>query len=87
MLPLTEEERVTLLLFLSEDFDVVIHVVDARCLRRMLTFTLQLLADLPLMLDVNILTKPPIGIGIDIPGLERELEIPVVGTALARGRV
>lgn len=88
LLPLTEEERVTLLLLLSEDFDVVVHVVDARCLRRMLAFTLQLLeADLPLILDVNILDEAArIGISIDIPGLERALGIPVVGTALARGQ-
>ncbi len=88
LLPLTEEERVTLSLFLSEDFDVVIHVVDARCLKRMLAFTLQLLeAGLPLILDVNILDEAArIGMSIDIPGLERELGIPVVGTALARGR-
>jgi small GTP-binding protein len=40
LLPLTEDERVTLLLLLNEDFDIVLHVVDARCLRRMLAFTL-----------------------------------------------
>ena len=87
LLPLTEDERVTLLLLLNEDFDVVLHVVDARCLRRMLAFTLQLLeADLPLMLDVNILDEAArIGMSIDILGLERALGIPVVGTALAKG--
>ena len=88
LLPLTEDERVTLLLLLSEDFDIVLHVVDARCLRRMLAFTLQLLeAGLPLMLDVNILDEAArIGMSIDILGLERALGIPVVGTALAKGR-
>lgn len=88
LLPLTEDERVTLLLLLNEDFDIVLHIVDARCLKRMLAFTLQLLeADLPLMLDVNILDEAArIGMSIDIPGLERALGIPVVGTALAKGR-
>lgn len=87
LLPVTEDERVTLLLLLNEDFDIVLHVVDARCIRRMLGFTLQLLeADLPLMLVVNILDEAcRIGMTIDIPGLERILGIPVVGTALSRG--
>ena len=88
LLPLTEDERVTLMLLLNKDFDIVLHVVDARCLRRMLAFTLQLLeAGLPLMLDVNILDEAArIGMSIDIPGLERALGIPVVGTALAKGQ-
>lgn len=87
LVPMTEEERVTLSLLLSEEVDIVVHVVDARNLRRMLPLTLQLIeADLKLILDVNILDEAErIGIWIDIPGLERELGVPVVGTVLTRG--
>ncbi|MGE5592967.1 MAG: FeoB small GTPase domain-containing protein [Betaproteobacteria bacterium] len=87
LVPMTEEERVTLSLLLAEEVDVVVHVVDARNLRRMLPLTLQLIeADLRLVLDVNILDEAErIGIWIDIPGLERELGVPVVGTVLTRG--
>jgi len=88
LLPITEEERVTLSVLLNEDLDVVVHVVDARNLRRMLPFTLQLIeAGLPVVLDVNILDEAErIGMKIDIPGLERELGVAVVGTVLTRGR-
>ncbi len=86
--PMTDEERVTLSLLLSEDLDVAVHVVDARNLRRMLPFTLQLIeAGLPVVLDVNILDEAErIGMRIDIPGLERALGVPVVGTVLTRGK-
>jgi len=88
LLPLTEEERVTLHLILGESLDVVVHVADARNLRRMLPFTLQLIeAGLPVVLDVNILDEAErIGMRVDIPGLGRELGIPVVGTTLTRGK-
>ncbi len=88
LVPITEEERVTLALLLAEDLDVVVHVVDARNLGRMLPFTLQLIeAGLPVVLDVNILDEAErIGMRIDIPGLERELGAAVVGTVLTRGR-
>ncbi|MDI6637902.1 MAG: ferrous iron transport protein [Bacillota bacterium] len=87
LVPITEEERVTLSLLLAEDIDIVVHVVDARNLRRMLPLTLQLIeAGFPLILDVNILDEAErIGIRVDIPGLERELGVPVVGTVLTRG--
>lgn len=87
LVPITEEERVTLSLLLAEDIDIVVHVVDARNLRRMLPLTLQLIeAGFPLVLDVNILDEAErIGIRVDIPGLERELGVPVVGTVLTRG--
>ncbi|MGE5587294.1 MAG: FeoB small GTPase domain-containing protein [Clostridia bacterium] len=87
LVPITEEERVTLSLLLGEDIDIVVHVVDARNLRRMLPLTLQLIeAGFPLLVDVNILDEAErIGIRVDIPGLERELGVAVVGTVLTRG--
>jgi len=87
LVPITEEERVTLSLLLAEDVDIVVNVVDARNLRRMIPFTLQLIeAGFPLVLGVNILDEAErIGIRVDIPGLERELGVPVVGTVLTRG--
>ncbi len=87
LVPITEEERVTLSLLLGEDVGMVVHVIDARNLRRMLPLTLQLIeAGLPLVVDVNILDEAErIGMKVDIPGLERELGVPVVGTVLTRG--
>ena len=51
LLPVSEEERVSQRLLFNEKTFVYLHVVDARNLRRMLSFTLQLLeARLPLIL-------------------------------------
>lgn len=52
LLPVSEEERVSQLLLFNEKPLVYLHVVDARNLKRMLSFTLQLHeAGLPLILS------------------------------------
>ena len=63
-------------------------MVDARNLRRMLSFTLQLLeAGLPLILVLNMMDEAEErGIEIDISKLSRLLEIPVVGTISREGK-
>ena len=78
---LTEEERVARRILIDEKPHIVIHVMDAKNLERMLPFTLQLIeADLPAILVLNILDEARrLGIEIDIPLLEKELGIPVVG--------
>ncbi|HWQ44689.1 MAG TPA: ferrous iron transport protein B [Methanosarcina barkeri] len=88
LLPVSEEERVSQLLLFNEKPLVYLHVVDARNLRRMLSFTLQLHeAGLPLILVLNMMDEAKErGIKIDIDELSRSLGIPVVGTISSEGK-
>lgn len=83
LIPLTEEEQVTRLLLTKQIPDVVVHVVDAKNLRRMLAMTLQLIdAGLPVILNLNIMDEAQnMGMFIDIPLLEKLLGIPVIPTS------
>lgn len=82
LLSITEEERVARDILLSENPDVVIHVIDAKNIERMLSFTLQLMeANLPLILVLNIFDEAQkSGMKIDLVSLEKELGLPVVAT-------
>ena len=88
LLPISEEERVSQLLLFEEKPLVYLHVVDARNLRRMLSFTLQLLeAGVPLILVLNMMDEAEErGIEIDISELSRFLGIPIVGTVSSEGK-
>lgn len=88
LLPVSEEERVSQILLFEENPSVYLHVVDARNLRRMLSFTLQLLeAEVPLILVLNMMDEAEErGIEIDISELSRSLVIPVVGTVSSEGK-
>ncbi|MEQ9551581.1 MAG: FeoB small GTPase domain-containing protein [Coleofasciculus sp. G3-WIS-01] len=85
LLPITEEEKVSRDLLLSEPVDLVIHVVDAKNLGRMLPLTFQLIeAGLPVLLAVNMIDEAQqLGIQIHQEHLEMELGIPVVTMAAA----
>lgn len=85
LMPITEEERVARQLLLEEKPDVVLHVVDAKNIKRMLPFTLQLIeAGLPVILVLNIMDEAErLGIKIDARRLSQRLGIPVVATAAA----
>lgn len=78
--PITEEERVARDLLLTQDIDLVVHVVDAKNLGRMLTLTFQLLeARLPILLAVNMIDEAKkLGLWVDQRKLENQLGIPVV---------
>lgn len=82
MLPITEEERVARKILFEERPSVVVHIIDAKNLERMLTFTLQLReSGFPVILDLNIMDEAKdIGIEIDLAALEKELGVPVVST-------
>ncbi|MBI3999754.1 MAG: ferrous iron transport protein B, partial [Candidatus Omnitrophica bacterium] len=84
---ITEEERVARRILIEENPYLVIHVVDAKNLERMLAFTLQLLeASLPTILVLNMMDEAErSGVSIDIPKLEKELRIPVVGAVSTTG--
>ncbi|OGW89020.1 MAG: ferrous iron transport protein B [Omnitrophica bacterium RIFCSPLOWO2_01_FULL_50_24] len=84
---ITEEEKVARNILIRENPYLVIHLVDAKNLERMLAFTLQLLeAELPTILVLNMMDETRrAGVQIDIPKLEQELKIPVVGTVSTTG--
>ena len=85
---ITEEERVGRSILLDEGPVVILHVIDTRNLERMLPLTLQLLeAGLGVILVLNIMDEAQkAGIRIDIARLEKELNIPVVGTVSTTGK-
>ena len=82
LLPITEEERIGRSILLNEHPDVILHVVDAKNLDRMLSFTLQLIeAGLPVILALNIMDEAErIGMKIDVEKLKDKLGIPVIPT-------
>jgi ferrous iron transport protein B len=88
LLPITEEERIGRSILLNEHPNVILHVVDAKNLDRMLSFTLQLIeAGLPVILALNIMDEVErIGMKIDIEKLKEKLGIPVVPTVATTKR-
>jgi ferrous iron transport protein B len=88
LLPITEEERVARAILLKENPQIILHIVDAKNLERMLTFTIQLIeAGLPTILVLNMMDEAEkLGKNIRIERLEEELHIPVVPTVSTTGR-
>ena len=87
LLPITEEERVARRILLEETPDIVIHVVDAKNLRRMLGLTLQLMeTGITTILVLNIMDEArKQGIAIDSCLLEKELGIAVIEAVSTTG--
>jgi len=85
--PISEDERVTQQLLMDEPVDLVLHVVDAKNLRRMLPMTFQLIeAGMPLALDVNIIDEVErSGHTINADCLSEDLDLPAVTTAATLG--
>jgi ferrous iron transport protein B len=88
LLPSTEEERVTQRLLLGGEYDVVVHVADAKNLSRALPLTLQLCElGRPLVLAVNMIDEAErLGVRIDYARLSERLGVPVVPVAAIDGR-
>jgi len=84
--PFTEEERVTRQLLCTKKSDVLIHVVDTKNIRRMISMTLQLMdAGFPVILNLNIIDEAKqAGIIVNTELLSAILGIPVVATAAVR---
>ena len=82
LIPITEEERVTRQLLYQEKADIVLHVIDAKNIRRMLNMTLQLIdAGFPVILNINLMDEAKeYGIFINMLMLTKILDIPVIGT-------
>lgn len=85
-LSITEEERVARSILIDEDPDLILHVADARNLRRMLVLTLELIeAGLPVVLILNMMDEAQsAGITIDLELLEQELGIKVAATVATK---
>lgn len=85
MIPITEEERVTRRLLMTEKSDLVIHVVDAKNIGRMLPLTLQLMeSGFSVILVLNIMDEAKaLGIEINCEELQYLLGIPIVSASAA----
>ena len=85
---ITEEERVAKLLVLDEQFDLMVHVVDAKNIEKSIDLTLQLIdAGKDVILVLNMMDElEKIGASIDAESLSHELGIPIVLTAAAENR-
>ena len=83
LIPITEEERVTRKLLCQEEADIIVHVIDAKNIRRMLSLTLQLIdAGFPVILNINLMDEAKkYGVLINIELLAELLGIPVIGTS------
>jgi ferrous iron transport protein B len=88
LLPITEEEQVARAILFEEHPEVVLHMVDAKNLERMLTFTVQLIeAALPTILVLNMMDEvEKLGKKIRVEILEEELQTPVVPTVSTTGK-
>jgi ferrous iron transport protein B len=87
LIPITEEERVSREIILAHPDALFLHVVDAKNLRRMLPFTLELLElGRRVILVLNLMDEARrYGVVIDTEALGEALGIPVVATVATKG--
>lgn len=84
---ITEEERISRHLLFQEKPDIVLHVIDAKNIRRMLHLTIQLIdIGFPVILVVNLMDEAKKnGIFLNLERLSEILGIPVIGTTATKG--
>lgn len=82
---ITEEERIAKLLLLSGNYDLVVHVIDAKNIDKSIDLTLQLIdAEKDIILVLNMIDElDEMGATVDKEGLSKKLGIPVVLTSAA----
>ncbi|MGC8741707.1 MAG: ferrous iron transport protein B [Candidatus Sumerlaeaceae bacterium] len=87
LLPITDEERVSREMILSQPDALILHIVDAKNLRRMLPFVLELLElGRRLVLVLNLMDEARrLGVIIDHEELGERLGVPVVPTVATTG--
>jgi ferrous iron transport protein B len=87
LMPITQEECVARKLLCQEKPDIVIHVIDAKNLRRMLNLTIQLMeSGFPLIVVANLMDEAQkYSISLNLERLSEILNIPVIPMAAARG--
>ncbi|MCX7717246.1 MAG: ferrous iron transport protein B [Candidatus Sumerlaeaceae bacterium] len=85
--PISEEEHIAREILIGGGLDVVVHVVDAKNLRRMLPMTLELLERrLPVVLVLNMMDEARrYRVSIDTERLGQLLGVPVVATVATTG--
>jgi len=83
----TEEQKVTQMVLLQRDVDLVINVVDARTLARNLYLTLQLLdLEIPIIVALNQMDMArELGMEIDVEKLAGILGVPVIPMVASKG--
>ncbi|MGO9613827.1 MAG: ferrous iron transport protein B [Dissulfurispiraceae bacterium] len=88
LIPMSEDEKVTRDILLTESPTSVIQVADAKNLRRTLLITLQLVEmGFPVVLDLNMIDEATDrGISIDTTNLKRRLGIDVISTVAPQRR-
>ena len=87
LIPSDKAEEVAVELLMKEKTDLIINVLDATNLERNLYLTLQLRElPFPLIIDLNMIDMARgRGIDIDIPTLEKTLEVPVIPSVAVSG--
>jgi len=89
VIPRGEDERITFeMIATAAESDILLHVADAKNIKRSLLLSLTLAeAGLPMIMDLNMIDEAErIGISIDEKKLEELLGCPVVKTAAVFGR-
>lgn len=86
--PTTEDEKVTASFLARAPIDLIIHVIDAKHIRRMLPMTLRFMeSGIPLFLVLNMMDEAAsAGVRIDVSALRERLHIPVVATVASKGK-
>ena len=87
LIPMTDEERVTRELLFDGTPKLVIHVIDAKHIRRMSRLTLELMdGNFPVIVVLNIIDEADeLGIHIDAAKLSVQLGAPVIKTSAITG--
>jgi len=88
LVPMSEDEKVTRDILLAEKVDVVVHVADAKNLRRTLLLAFQLAEmRVPFILNLNMLDEAKArGISVDLEELSDILGVDVIGTVAVQKR-
>jgi ferrous iron transport protein B len=87
LISITEEEKVSRYLLCQEKPDIVVHVIDAKNIRRMLNLTIQLIdVGFPVILVVNLMDEAiKNGIILKLERLAEILGTPVIATTATKG--
>ncbi|MGL4670264.1 MAG: ferrous iron transport protein B [Methanobacteriaceae archaeon] len=85
---ITEEERISKILILENDYDLIIHVINAKNIEKSIGVTLQLLeARKDVILVINMMDEfEKAGFSIDKDALELKLRCPIILSAAAENR-
>lgn len=88
LMPISEEEKVARDLLFAKQPELVIHVVDAKNVKRMLPFTFQLIdAGFNVILVLNIMDEAEsLGVSINSKLLQARLGIKVIEASAAHGK-